>query len=238
MATREAGQQEGESGPIPLLNQYKHGLTRRRLLQTATGGLRLRRLPCHVHLVQLFLYSFPLLSGLPFIVLDLTHVWSPYYLATVYGCLIGMLTLASAIAQMCIGHHKASSVEGRSVEPRVGDGEEEDAVDDISCFSLDTFIFAPKKIHSVLIHPLTSGLLAFGGCFVLLPSVVGEAVPLGGVVVVCVLGWTTLCNALYSHTVSPPPEPVAYRPTDPLELKFLMRPSYVMALAAVFIIVR
>ncbi len=239
MTTRQA-EPDVNSGPIPLLNEYKHGLTRRRLLQTATGGLSLRRLPWFIHLSQSSLYTAPLLLGLPFVVLDVLHVWNPHYLAVLYGCLVSLVMLALAMTGVCVRRRGTSITGVETTDVQVGDDEEEDVMEFTSCFSLETFkfIFAQKKSHSVLLHPLTSGLVAFTGCFMLLPSVVGDAMPVGGVVVVCVLGWATLCNALYSLSVGPPPEMATYRPTDPLELRAHMRPFYVLVLAAAFFTIR
>ena len=121
------------------------------------------------------------------------------------------------------------------------DDEESIDFDIDSCCSFETFnfIFTRKKIHSLILHPLVSGLFAFSGCFLLQPSVILESMHIAGVVFVSIIGWYTVCSAHYSLNVSPPQtETATYRPTDPLELRFLNRPFYVVAIAAIFILMR
>lgn len=132
-----------------------------------------------------------------------------------------------------------------SVKTTVGgaqlDDEESVEFDLDLCCSFETFdfIFARKKIHSLILHPLVSGLFAFSGCFLLQPSIMLESMHIAGVVFVSIIGWYTVCSAHYSLSISPPQVEIAtYRPTDPLELRFLKRPFYVMAIAAIFIPLR
>ena len=223
------------SDPIPLLNEYKYALSRRRILQTLTGGLKFRRAPWYVHLIQLVLWFAPLLLCSPFIVLEAVGLWNPYYLATVYGCVMGGGVLVLGVTGACVRKRN-------QVAPSVANAQldDEESVDFSSCCKLETFnfIFSKKKIHSLILHPLISGLFSFAGSLMLFPGVMQEAMHIAGVVVVCVIGWFALCNAHYSLSVSAPHETATYRPTDSLELRFLMRPFYVMATAAVFISVR
>ena len=224
------------SEPIPLLNEYKYALSRRRILQTLTGGLKLRKAPWYTHLIQLLLWVAPLLLCLPFIVLEAVGVWNRYYLATVYGCVMGGGVLVLGVTGACV--RRRSQVVAPSVANAQLDDEE--SIDFSSCCELETFnfIFSKKKIHSLILHPLISGLFSFAGSLMLFPGVMQEAMHIAGVVVVSVTGWFALCNAHYSLSVSAPHETATYRPTDSLELRFLMRPFYVMATAAVFISVR
>lgn len=224
------------SEPIPLLNKYKYGLSRRRFLQTLTGGLKLRKAPWYAHLIQLALWIGPLLLCLPFIVLEALGVWNEYYLASVYGCVMGGGVLALGVSGACIRRHCVVDV------PPVADIQldDEESIDFTSCCELEmfNFIFSKKKVHSLLLHPLLSGLFSFAGCVMLSLGVMQEAMHVAGVVVVFILGWFTLCNAHYSLSVAAPHETATYRATDPLELRFLMRPFYVMITAVVFILVR
>ena len=222
---------------VPLLNEYKHALFKRRILQTLTGGLKLRKVPWYILAIQLALWISPLLVCVPFIILEALDIWNQYYLAIVYGSVVGLAVLALSMTVFCVRHTTTPVVELESVGPQLDD---EDSVDFSSCFELETlnFVFTTKKIYGLLLHPLVSGLVSFAGCFMLFPRVLQEVMPIGGMVVVFAFGWFTLCNALYSLSVGPPPETATYRPIDYLGIKFLMRPFYVLAVAALFFPVR
>ena len=222
-------------GTVPLLNQYKHALLRRRLLQTITGGSKIRKAPWYVHLIQASLWIAPFLLALPFIVVSSLRVWNQYYIALTYGSLLGLATLPVEICR-CIVSRYDSEVEDGQLD------DEEESVDFIldSCCSFETFnfVFARKKIHSFFLHPFVSGLVSFCACFLLQPSVMLESLHVAGVVVVSIIGWYTFCSAHYSLSVSPPYETATYRPTDLLDLRFLTRPFYIVAIAAIFIPLR
>ena len=49
----------------------------------------------------------------------------------------------------------------------------------------------------------------------------------GGVVVIFILGWLTVCIGQYPLTTAAPPETATYRTTDILELYALMRAFYI-----------
>ena len=49
----------------------------------------------------------------------------------------------------------------------------------------------------------------------------------GGVVVIFILGWLTVCIGQYPLTTAAPPETATYRTTDILELATLMRAFYI-----------
>ena len=222
---------------IPLLNQYKHALFRRRFIQTLTGGVRIRRAPWYIHLIQLSLWTAPFVFALPFIIISSLYLWNPYYVALVYGAIQGINALLVETIGGIIRYRHGSNT-------GVGDAQldDEESVDFVlgSCCSFETFdfIFARKKLHSLILHPLVSGLVSFAGCFILQPSVMLESLHIAGVVFVSVFGWYTLCSAHYSLNVSPPQETANYRPTDPLDLRFLTRPFYIVAIAAIFIPLR
>ncbi len=223
---------------VPLLNQYKHALLRRRLLQTLTGGLKIRRAPWYIHLIQLTLWIAPFVIALPFIVVSALHLWNEYYLALIYGFINGLSVLLLEIIGVTIRCRRQHADNG------VGDAQldDEDSVDFTleSCCSFETFdfIFARKKLHSLILHPFISGLVSFSACFILQPSIMLETLHIAGVVTVSIIGWYTLCSAHYSLIVSPPHEIATYRPTDPLDLKFVTRPFYIVAIAAIFIPLR
>lgn len=218
---------------VPLLNQYKHALLRRRLLQTITGGSKIRQAPWYVHLIQLILWIAPFLLAVPFIVISSLHLWNQYYIALTYGSLLGLATLPVEICRCIVS---------RYTEVEDGQLDDEDSADFVldSCCSFETFdfIFARKKLHSLFLHPLVSGLVTFCGMFILQPSIMIESLHIAAVVIVSIIGWYGLCSAHYSLTVSAPQETATYRPTDVLDLRFLTRPFYIVAIAAIFIPLR
>ena len=138
----------------------------------------------------------------------------------------------------CLQHSR------NSLKIAVGDAQldDEESVDlELgSCcnFEMFNFIFARKKIHSLILHPIVSGLVSFSGGILLQPGVMLESMHIAGVVLVSIFGWYSVCSAHYSLSISPPQETATYRPTDPLDLRFLMRPFYVLAIAAIFIPLR
>ena len=226
---------------VPLLNQYKHSLLRRRLLQSLTGGVKIRKAPWYIHLIQLSLWIAPFLFALPFIVISSLGLWNQYYNALVYGCTQGLCVLLMETIGAVVRHvHSRNSVKTAVGGAPLDDEESVDFNVDMCCsFETFDFIFAHKKIHSLILHPLVSGLFAFSGCFLLQPSVMLESMHIAGVVFVSIIGWYTNCSAYYSLNISPPQaETATYRPTDPLELRFLNRPFYVVAIAAIFILIR
>ena len=222
---------------VPLLNQYKHALLRRRLLQTLTGGLKIRQAPWYIHLTQLTLWIVPFITALPFIVVSALHLWNDYYLALIYGFIDGLYVLILEIIGITIRYRQrhADNIDGAQLD-------DEESVDFTleSCCTFETFdfIFIHKKLHSLILHPFISGLLSFSACFILQPSIMLESLHIAGVVTVSIIGWYTLCSAHYSLIVSPPHEIATYRPTDPLDLKFITRPFYIVAIAAIFIPLR
>lgn len=225
----------------PLLNQYKHALLRRRLLQSLTGGPKIRRAPWYIHIAQLALWTTPLVFALPFIVISSLRLWNPYYLTLIYGFIQGFAALLLEMMGVVIRyqHNKKNILSSEIRDPQLDDEESVDFAPE-SCCSFETFdfVFACKKLHSLILHPLASGLLAFSGCFILQPSIMLESMHIAGVVFVSIFGWYAVCSAHYSLTVSPPQETATFRPTDPLDLRFLMRPFYIVAIVAIFIPLR
>lgn len=218
----------------PLLNKYKLGLLRRRILQVITGGLNIRKAPCSAHVIQLCLWFSPLLFTIPFIIVDALGLWNPYYTALVYAVTVGLYSLLLEVCVVIVRHLRGGVL--ASVQP---DDEQDGILFTSACdrAAID-FIFSRKRIHSLIFHPLITGLLSFAGCFLLLPSVLLESLHIAGVVFVFIIGWYTQCSALYSLCVSAPSELAVYRPTDTLELRFVTRPFYIVTIAAIFIGVR
>ena len=226
---------------VPLLNSYKHGLVRRRLLQTVTGGLKLQRAPCYVHLLQSTIYVVPLALAIPFVVLDGLKVWNEYYLALVYAFIhtLALFTLRLSVycSRKCVHADR-----GAGTETQLEDDDDDDAIEAVtSCCSQSTlfFIFPSKSLPSLLLHSLlVCGLLSFTSSFVLLPRTLTTHLPLPGAVVVGIAGWLVTCGVHYSLTVNSPPETAVYRPTDLLGLAPLMRPAYLIFCATFIIVVR
>lgn len=226
---------EGPPVAVPLLNNYKHGLLRRRLLQTILGGARIRKVPWHVHLIQVGLWVFPLCLSIPFIALDGVNLWSKYLLALIYGSSVGVVDLVEGlVVHMLRWRQRTANLNTNELD------EEEDEIEIRTCCGMDyiSFIFSPKSLFSVLLHPFVSGVFAYAGFFLLLPNVLLESLPIAGVVVVSWFGWYTVCSAHYSLSTRAPPETAVYRPTDPLELKFLNRPFYIFLIGSIFILLR
>ena len=221
---------------VPLLNQYKHALLRRRLLQTITGGLKLRRAPWYIHLIQLMLWTAPFLIALPFVIISALRLWNNYYLALIYGFTQGLAVLLLEIIGVIV-RCKQQHADNCNVGDTQLDDEESIDFALESCCTFD-FIFARKKLHSLILHPFISGLVSFSACFILQPSIMLESLHIAGVVIVSIIGWYTLCSAHYSLSVSSPHETATYRPTDPLDLRFITRPFYIVAIAAIFIPLR
>ena len=226
---------------VPLLNSYKYGLARRRFLQTATGGLRLQRAPCSIHVLQLLLYLGPVIAAAPFIALDAVAVWNEYYLSLVYSCATALVIFSLRATETCVRWRKRATVQIAASEGARAQHNDEERVEITSCCSYETvrFLVHPKGIVSLFFHSLlVTGLLSFASSFLLLPRVLSKHLPIPAAVTVGALGWLASCSAHYSLNVSPPHETATYRPTDRLELRPLMRPTYIICIATAFIPIR
>ena len=227
---------------VPLLNGYKYGLARRRLLQTATGGLRLQRAPCYVHLLQIVLYFSPLACAAPFIITDALRVWNEYYLSLISASIYTLLVFALRLGVYCVRRYARAQGEGESMDAdSSAQFDDEDGNQFTSCISYNTlyFITRSKHIVSLFLHSLlVCGILSFTSTLVLLPRVLIEQLPTPAAVVVGITGWLVSCGAHYSLNVNQPHETAVYRPTDLLGLGPLLRPAYLICLASTFIAVR
>ena len=230
---------------VPLLSSYKHGLVRRRLLQTLTGGVRLQRSSCSAHLFQFLLFFAPVFLAAPFIILDITlDAWSEYYLSLVYSCTVSLVAFGLRFAETSVRWRKEARVESAERDNALPSSEhfgDEEGTEVGSCCSYTTvrYLVHPKNATSLFLHSLlVTGLLSFASSLLLLPRVLNKHLPVAAAVVVGCLGWLASCVAHYSLNVSSPPEPATYRPTDRLKLRPLMRPTYIISIAATFIPVR
>lgn len=200
-----------------------------------TGGLNIRRAPWPLHLLQLLLWFLPFLLCIPFVIVDALRLWNQYYTALVYGVAMGLYSLALELLVVALRHRK-----GGLFTRTQYDDEQDDTIEIKSIFDRvgTDFIFSIKRVHSLIVHPFIVGLLSFASSFLLLPTVLLESLPVAGVVVVFIMGWYTVCSTSYSICIRAPPEVAVHRPTDPLELRFIMRPLYILILAAFFITIR
>lgn len=222
---------------VPLLSSYRHNLAIRRLLETATGGLKLRTSHCRMNLFQLALYFFPLALALPFIVLDALEVWEVHYLAAVYAFIYTVAVFSVRTGVYCSLKNSQRSQQEREF----GDDNDHDETDMASCCSYNSlfFIFSSKNLVSLIIHCLIVCLIfSFTASLVLLPRVLSDHLPLPGVVVVGTIGWLVFCSSHYSLSISQPHEVAVYRPTDLLGLGALTRPVYLIFSASAIIAIR
>ena len=213
----------------PLLNEYKYGLLLMRLAQTVTGGLKIQRVPCYMHIIQWLLWLLPFIIALPLI--GLSFVWNEYYLATLYGtinCFI-VFIISSTIRLVNFKtksyRHDDSNVENTNFR---------------HCYQVTHFIFAPKYLVNIIIHAIISGLTCFAGFILLDIPVLLDYLPIPAIVFVVIFGWITLSIAHYSLLVQPPHEIMIYRAPhqDRFQLRFIQRPVYIIILGVVFIILR
>ena len=223
---------------VPLLSSYKHGLVARRIFQTATGGLKLRRSLCCLNLLQLLVYLAPLALAVPFLTLDALGVWREHYLALVY---VFIHTLAVFTLRLCV-HCSTRGLEGgnptNQSELQHHDGED-DALEITSCHSALSFVCHSQHVVSLVLHSLlVSPLLSLTSSYILLPRVLTHHLPLSGAVVVGVVGWLVTCGVHYSLSVNRPHETAIYRPTDLLNLGPVTRPAYFITCATIIITLR
>ena len=225
----------GDAGrtAVPLLSGYKYGLAWSRLLETATGGLKLRASQCRLNLLQLPLYLFPLALATPFIIMDALGVWREHYLAAVYALAHTLAVLSIRTSVYC-----SARLARRETNDDDDDDDESETTACCSHRSL-SFVFSSKHIVSVFIHCLFACLLlSFTASFVLLPRGLTEHFSLPGAVVVGTIGWLVSCSAHYSLSVSGPHEVAVYRPTDLLGLEPLSRPAHFIFCTSAIIAVR
>lgn len=226
----------------PLLNQYKYGLVRRRALQTITGGLKLQKAPWYIHVIQLVLWLLPFLLSLPF--QGIVFVWNQYYLGIVFAVLPSLTVLLTNGAVWWVLHKAAMrNREEGSERAYHGDEEEEDEIVVSSCWSVQMieFVFGQGRPLIVIpIHSFISGILCYAGYVLLNPVALLSFLPIPAMLVVFILGWVSVCSAHFSLLAHPPHEIAVHRPPhrDHLQLRFITRPFYVIAIGALVIPIR
>ena len=213
----------------PLLNSYKYELFRRQLLQTITGGVKVQRLPYYIHLIQWLLWLLPFLLHLPFNVI--VFYFNEYYSSAIYGVIIGGTTLLIS-----------GFIKGAFLKQHTQIDEVEDDEEILSCCSGPSlrFVFIQKSFLLVLLHSMVSGILSYVASFMLSLQLMSSLLHPSLVVLVCVLGWVSVCVSHYSLLVQPPPEIGIYRAphTDRLGLRLIRRPVYVVMIGLVFVLLR
>ena len=140
---------------LPLLSAYKYGLAARRLLETATGGVKLRRSPCYLNLLQLSAYLAPLALAVPFLVLDALGVWREHTLALVYTIIH---TLAVFTLRLCVYFSiRCLPASTQIEEHRTTDSDDDSSVEITSFHGALSFMFS-LKAHHPSTSPLSPGL--------------------------------------------------------------------------------
>lgn len=222
---------------IPLLNEYKEQFFWRRFLQTLLGGPKLRLgydAPPYVYLMQVALFSIPLILGIVFTVLTETGVASDVVAVCLYGGVIVIFVLATQVVSMLVRQRETT------ISPLATNTQNMLAEDDElffeSCCSVGTieFVVPGKKYKAnIFIHAAIAGLVGALGFWYLLPTTLDGLYNdrIGVTIVLYILGWVTLCVALYSVAVSSPPEMATFRTTDTWEIASLMRPFYILLFA-------
>ena len=227
---------------VPLLNEYKQEFFWKRFPQTVLGGLKFKlgyRAPFYVYLNQILLFILPWLIAIPFTILVevlVIHVSTGCY---VVGALGTVFVLCVQVISLAL-RTKNSSVAPSGGQPQ-NVLSEEDEVDFQSCCGIETIVFVIQKKKfriNILLHALLAGPMCGLGFWYLTPMTLSGIYGIPGGVILHILGWITLCIALYSLTAGPPPETAVYRSTDHYELAPLMRPFYVYLCLIVFIVSR
>lgn len=224
---------------IPLLNEYKQVFFWKRLPQTILGGPKLRLgydAPIYVYIGQVVLFIIPLLFGIALTVIAevITAVNS-----TVVCFIMGGLMFVYALVINIIS--AVARAKKSSVAPimRGGAATEEGEVQFESCCGIETleFVIPGKKLKvNIVLHALIAAAISGLGCHYLLPSNLDELYnnSIAATVVICGLGWLVISIAMYSLTVSPPPEWAQFRTIDIREIYTpLMRAFYISIFCAV-----
>lgn len=219
----------------PLLNEYKYTLTRRRVLQTLTGGIKLRTgIPYPIHAIQWLLWILPLIITAPFMISAM--YWNVYYIALIGSFLCGLLTLGIGITVKII-LRKSHQV------PSYYDDDEEDNSEDIrSLFSVAALvlIFSQRNWIDIIIHAVSSTVLCYSSIVLLDLFTLIDIISLPATPFVFIAGSVALCTSHYSLLVQVPIEISIYRQIhqDRLHLSYLRRPAYIVFTCIVFVSLR
>ena len=222
---------------IPLLNDYKEEFFWRRFLQTLLGGPKLRLgydAPPYVYVMQVVLFSIPLILGIVFTILAETGLTSDVVAVCIYGGMIGIFALVVQLASMLVQRRETT------VSPLATNTQnmlaEDDEIFFESCCSVGTveFIIPGKKYKvNIFIHAAIAGVVGGLGFWYLLPTTLDGLYNdmIGVTIILYITGWLTLCVALYSVAIAPPPEVATFRTSDTWEIAPLMRPFYILLFA-------
>ena len=217
----------------PILNEYKYRLTRRRLLQTISGGVKIQRLPYYIHIIQWIVWSVPILIYCPFI--GGLLVWNEYYIGGIYSITCSLLVLTSGVFVKMLYYRETLAVREED------DDEAEDDINIPSCISYKTLHLLSTRKHfmNIIMHCIISGLICYSSFIILNPFFMKSILPLPVIPFIFTTGAISLCIAHYS-LISTPMEIISYRPhhQDWFQLRFLRRPIYIIILGMAFIILR
>ncbi|XP_037072211.1 pecanex-like protein 4 [Pollicipes pollicipes] len=97
-----------------------------------------------------------------------------------------------------------------------------------------------RRVVSVVLHPVAAGLVAAAATFALAPANFDNIVSRGSAMVAVfpVLGWFSVCAALYSLTVARPPEPATLQALDEWDLAAFNRPLHVLLLTVPLLVIK
>ncbi len=219
---------------VPLLNEYKYGLCRRKLLRSLFGGPTVRVAPFFIHAIQTVIWFSPVLPAIPIVILDALEVLNSYYLAIIYAAVMGGLVATAELILFIIIYRYSSW------NQRIQLDDESEEVYIASVYSLESisYVYDSRQKIDLILRPLVSAMISFVGIYILLPTVLMDMLPIPWIVVFIIVGWVVLCLTHYSVMVRHPPETAVYRATGPHILRWCYRPVYVLVVGIAIILVR
>ena len=219
----------------PLITEAKYSVSKKRLFQTVTGGIKWLgyNIPWFAVASQLVLWILPLITAVPFVLLAEFYSEAKFYFAIGYGMVMGLLVVGLELLQL--------TCRNQSLVVVFQQDDEEDSVDfSGGCWrkELDNFIFATRRWYMLLLHPFLSAVLS-GSIFVpLLPGSLNDVFPLTVMIILLPMVWLSVIIASYSIIAQPPSEPAVYTATTPSWLTLLMRPSHVITAASFYYVLK
>jgi len=216
----------------PLITEAKYSVTKKRVFQTITGGIKWLGydIPWFAVTSQIVLWISPLAIAVPFVLLAEFFSEAKFYFAIGYGVVMGLLVAGLEMLPF--------TCRNQSLVVIFQQDDDEDSIDfSGGCWrkELANFIFAPRKWYMLLLHPFLSTVL-FGSIFVpLLPGSLNDVFPIAVTVILLPLIWLTLLIGSYSVIAQPPSaESAVYTATTPSWLTVLMRPSHLIIAASLY----
>ena len=219
---------------VPLLNEYKEEFLWKRVPQSLLGGPKLRigyDSPIYVYINQVLIFFIPWVIGGIFTLLVQLNVLNFDIGIYSVGALVFIYSLCLQTVALVIRKRKSSIVPAAVNNTKTMLTEEDEILFE-SCCGIETvdFIVPPKRYKiNIIIHSLLAG----GTCglvfWYLLPVTLNTLYNnIGATIIIYIIGWITVCIGIYSLTVSPPPEPAAFRTVDNYEIAPLTRPFYIL----------